>query len=60
MKLLFDQNISYRIVRLLYPTSPDCKHVSDVGLNGKSDFEICDYARVNNFIIVSFDAIFMI
>jgi len=56
MKLLFDQNISYRIVRLLNSTFPNCKHVSDVGLNGKSDLEIWDYARVNNFIIISFDA----
>ena len=60
MKLLFDQNISYRIVRLLYPTSPDCKHVSDVGLNGKSDLEICDYARVNILLLFLLMRIFMI
>ena len=58
MKLLFDQNISYRIVRLLDETFPDCKHVSNVRLNGKSDLDIWNYAQVNNYIIVSFDADF--
>jgi predicted nuclease of predicted toxin-antitoxin system len=31
---------------------------SDVGFSGKSDSEIWDFARINNYVIVSFDADF--
>ncbi len=58
MKLLFDQNISYRITRLLNYYFLDCKHVNDVGLNEKSDSEIWEFAKMNNFVIVTFDADF--
>jgi predicted nuclease of predicted toxin-antitoxin system len=58
MKLLFDQNISYRITRLLNSSFPDCKHVKDVGLNEKSDTEIWEFAKMHNFVIVTFDADF--
>lgn len=58
MKLLFDQNISYRINRLLNSSFPDCKHVKDVGLNEKSDMEIWEFAKMYNFVIVTFDADF--
>lgn len=58
MSLLFDQNISFRITRLLESVFPNYKHVRDVGLNEKSDLEIWDYAKTNNFIIVTFDADF--
>lgn len=58
MRLLFDQNISFRITRLLETTFPECKHVSDVGLSGKSDMEIWEFAKSNNFVIVTFDADF--
>jgi predicted nuclease of predicted toxin-antitoxin system len=58
MKLLFDQNISYRITRLLDTVFPNCLHVSGVGLNGKSDMDIWNYTKENNLVIVSFDADF--
>jgi predicted nuclease of predicted toxin-antitoxin system len=37
MKLLFDQNISFRIVNKLIDSFPDCKHVSHVGLMNSDD-----------------------
>ena len=32
MKLLFDENLSYKLVRLLADLFPDSVHVRDVGL----------------------------
>ncbi len=58
MKLLFDQNISFRITRLINATFQKCQHVSAVGLNDKTDSEIWEYAKLNDFVIVTFDADF--
>ncbi|KAF0236982.1 MAG: hypothetical protein FD181_2312 [Prolixibacteraceae bacterium] len=58
MKLLFEQNISYRIIKHLGKYFPESKHVSQVGLNDGSDTDIWNYARRNEFIIVTFDADF--
>lgn len=58
MKLLFDQNISYRIIRILNSTFPKCKHVREVELENKTDIEIREFARENDFTIVTFDADF--
>ena len=35
MKLLFDENLSYKLVRLLADLFPDSVHVRDVGLKGR-------------------------
>jgi len=40
MKLLFDQNLSPRLLRLLADLYPDSTHVRDVGLRDASDAEI--------------------
>jgi predicted nuclease of predicted toxin-antitoxin system len=58
MLLLFDQNISFRIKKLLESSFPNCKHLSDFGLINKSDKEIWDFAKKNSLTIVSFDADF--
>jgi predicted nuclease of predicted toxin-antitoxin system len=58
MKLLFDQNISFRIVRLLPDVFGDCFHVKSVGLNNCNDERIWDFAREKGFTIVTFDADF--
>jgi len=60
MKLLFDQNISYRIIKHLGKYFPESKHISQLGLVNFSDMEIWDFARKNEYIIVTFDADFMI
>jgi predicted nuclease of predicted toxin-antitoxin system len=56
MKLLFDQNISFRIIKKIIKDFPDSKHVSDVGLAGAEDSEIWQYARKEGFVIVTFDS----
>ncbi len=58
MRLLFDQNISFRITNILVDIFPDCKHVSDCGLMDSDDLDIWGYARKNNYSIVTFDADF--
>lgn len=56
MKLLFDDNISYRIVKQLIDSFPDSLHVSRTGLATPApDRLIWEYARQNNFLIVTFD-----
>jgi predicted nuclease of predicted toxin-antitoxin system len=56
MKLLFDQNISFRIVSKIITKFPDSKHVSDVGLLGAKDAQIWQFARKGGFVIVTFDS----
>ena len=57
MRLLFDQNISFRIVNNLNDYFPDCKHVLQVGLKDRDDPDILIYAR-NDYFIVTFDSDF--
>jgi predicted nuclease of predicted toxin-antitoxin system len=58
MKLLLDQNLSYRLVKKLTPYFTVCTHVSDCGLVDAEDVAIWNYARVNDYTIVTFDADF--
>jgi predicted nuclease of predicted toxin-antitoxin system len=58
MKLLFDQNISYRIVKLIEGEFPGAAHVISMGLGNSSDQQIWEYALKNKFTIVTFDADF--
>lgn len=55
MKLLFDENISFRIVKKIIAFFPESKQVSDIDLVEKSDFIIWDYAKTNNFTIITHD-----
>jgi len=57
-KLLFDQNISYRIVKQLKSDFSECKHISNVGLSDEEDQEIWYYAKKNDFTIVTYDSDF--
>ena len=58
MKLLFDQNLSPRLVRLLSDVFPDSNHVSTIGLETSTDSEVWEYARTNGFTLVTKDADF--
>lgn len=58
MKLLFDQNISFRVTKKLNEVYPDVVQVADVGLKDASDFEIWTYATQSLCCIVTFDADF--
>lgn len=50
MKLLFDENISYRILKKL-----DIEFSESESIRNKSDGIIWKYAKDNNFTIVSYD-----
>jgi predicted nuclease of predicted toxin-antitoxin system len=52
MKILFDQNISNRIVAKLSATMPDSTHIKSVGLTDASDYEIFMYAREQGYDVV--------
>jgi predicted nuclease of predicted toxin-antitoxin system len=56
MKLLFDQNLSFRLVKLIEDLFPDSSHVSYHALGSAPDFEVWDFARTNEFVLVSKDS----
>ncbi len=58
MKLLFDQNISYRVVKHILSVFPEAIHVRDIALTLGTDKQIWNYAKANHFTIVTFDADF--
>ena len=58
MKLLFDQNLSPRLVSLLGDLHPDSLHVRDVGLREADDAEVWRYAREQDLTIVRKDSDF--
>ena len=58
MKLLFDENVSPRLVGGLSDVFPGSVHVRDAGLSRASDTAIWDYARDRGLTIVSKDSDF--
>jgi len=56
MKLLFDQNISYRIVSLVSNKYPEAKHINQVGLEDATDNSIWNFAKEYDYTIVTFDS----
>ena len=58
MKLLFDQNISFRVLKRLEEYFPGSVQVKDLGLENFSDIKIWNYAKEHNFSIVTFDSDF--
>ncbi len=58
MKLLFDQNLSRKLVTRLAEIFPDASHVQFHGLTEASDSEIWEFAKVQEFCIVTQDADF--
>lgn len=59
MKLLFDQNISPRIVKRLESSFQGSKQVRHVDLEDASDNDIFEFARAEGFTIVTFDSDFI-
>lgn len=56
MKLLFDANLSWRLNKKMLPDFPESVHVKDIGLGiSPTDIQIWNYARINNFTIISLD-----
>lgn len=58
MRLLFDENLSPKLVDVLADVFPDSAHVDRVGLGSASDNEVWEYAKTNGFILVSKDSDF--
>ncbi len=58
MKLLFDQNISFRLTRRIIDLFPESKQVRELGFENATDFEIFEYAKRNDYAIVTFDSDF--
>jgi len=55
VKLLFDENLSPRLVDLLHEEFPGSEHVGRAGMTGALDTRVWNFARENDFVIVSKD-----
>lgn len=51
MRLLFDQNLSHRLIALLEDIFPDSLHVRHLDLHKADDSVIWEYALANNLVI---------
>ena len=58
MKVLFDQNLSPRLVNSLADLYPDSDHVFNLNLDQASDNEVWEFALDRGFAIVTKDADF--
>lgn len=58
MKLLFDENLSPKLVTAFADIFPDSAHVDRVGLGSEPDNEVWEYAKDNGFVLVSKDSDF--
>lgn len=58
MKLLFDENLSYRLVAALADIYPESRHVREVELLGADDLRVWNYAAEHGFLLASKDTDF--
>ena len=58
MKLLFDQNLPSSLVVRFGAEFPGSQHVKFVGLDTATDWQVWNYARQNDFAIMSKDSDF--
>jgi predicted nuclease of predicted toxin-antitoxin system len=58
VKLLFDENLSFRLVPELADVYPGSAHVRELGLRGADDRRICEHAARNDFLLTSKDVDF--
>jgi predicted nuclease of predicted toxin-antitoxin system len=59
MKLLFDQNLSFKLIPAVSSLFPGSRHLKDFDLTRELDGPIWHFAADNNFTIVSKDTDFM-
>ena len=59
MRLLFDENLSPRLVGRLLDVYPASAHVRDVGLTGRSDADVWALAARDGYVVVSKDGDFV-
>ena len=58
MKLLFDENVSHKLVGRLASEYPGSMHIRDIGLRGAEDDRVWSQARADGYVIVSKDTDF--
>jgi predicted nuclease of predicted toxin-antitoxin system len=58
MKLLFDENLSPRLVAALSDIFPESAHVDRLGMGGEPDPVIWEFAKQHGYILVSKDSDF--
>ena len=58
MKLLFDQNLSFKLCRRLADVFPASNQIRLIGMEEAEDRALWEYAKANNFILVSHDVDF--
>jgi predicted nuclease of predicted toxin-antitoxin system len=58
VKLLFDQNLSFKLCEQLADLFPDSDQVRRLGMAEADDRAIWDYAKANGFAVVSQDSDF--
>jgi len=58
VKLLLDENLSDRIINSIIDLYPDSTHVKTLDLTNTDDAVIWEYAKANDFVIVSKDSHF--
>lgn len=58
MKILLDQNISFKLIKKLQDIFPLINQVKGLGFEGATDKKIWEYAKKNNYVIVTFDSDF--
>ncbi|ALW85542.1 hypothetical protein AUC43_10840 [Hymenobacter sedentarius] len=59
MKLLIDQNLSYRLVKQLQELFPGSEQVRRLGLTDRRDSAIWEYAQQHGFVILTQDEDFL-
>jgi len=55
MKLLFDHNLSHKLVQRLSDLFPGSTHTRLIGMSISPDWDIWTHARINSLIIVTLD-----
>jgi predicted nuclease of predicted toxin-antitoxin system len=58
MKLLLDENLSDRVIHRIIDFYPESNHVKPLALRNTADLIIWEYAKTNQFVIVSRDSDF--
>jgi len=59
MKLRFDQNLSYKLCRMLEDVFPGSEQVRRLGLSEADNRAVWRYAAANGFVLVTLDADFV-
>lgn len=55
MKLLFDENISAKLVKYFSEAFPDSSHIDYLDMQGVTDTDIWEYAKTEGYIVISKD-----